>query len=178
MAISKVFFIADLHFGHKNILKFAEGKRQGATIEEHDEWIIAQWNSVVMPRDQVYLLGDVAFGSENLRKLERLNGQIHLLPGNHDTGAIDKYEGLVCNVISARKFRGMFWISHIPIHPSCLQDRFCVHGHVHQHSLKDLNYINVSVEAVNGIPVSLEEINKIITDRTIAMIINKGEING
>jgi calcineurin-like phosphoesterase family protein len=52
---------------------------------EHDEAIIANWNSVVRTADIVYLLGDVCMnwkGAEE--KIARLNGTIHLITGNHD----------------------------------------------------------------------------------------------
>ena len=43
---AKIYFIADLHFGHKKILKFSSEYRAGANVDEHDEWIIDRWNSV------------------------------------------------------------------------------------------------------------------------------------
>jgi calcineurin-like phosphoesterase family protein len=35
-----------------------------------------------------------------------------------------------------------------------------VHGHVHQNTLPDKRYINVSVEEVVGLPLSLDELRK------------------
>ena len=84
--MSKTFFTSDLHFGHKNILKFTK-PRPFATIEEHDQAIIDNWNSVVNQNDTVYVLGDIAMNTdpdvlENY--LERLNGHKRLILGNHD----------------------------------------------------------------------------------------------
>ena len=40
------------------------------------------------------------------------------------------------------------WISHAPIHPKELRDKFLnVHGHLHQHSLNDPHYFNVNIDA-------------------------------
>lgn len=39
------FFIVDLHFGHKNILAF--DNRPFKNIEEHDEYIMNNWNKTV-----------------------------------------------------------------------------------------------------------------------------------
>lgn len=78
-----IFLTSDSHFGHANILLF---RTQFSSIEHHDETIIERWNAVIKPQDRVYHLGDVALGSAaNARKnLDRLNGQIFLIRGNHD----------------------------------------------------------------------------------------------
>src|SRR5690606_38116663 len=52
----------------------------------HDEHIVSRWNEHVAPRDKVWVLGDMsmkgpkAFGPY----VERLNGTLHLIAGNHD----------------------------------------------------------------------------------------------
>ena len=89
--MSKVFFISDLHLGHKNILSFAGDYRGGDTVEEHDEWIVDQWNSVVGKRDVVYVLGDVAFTREGLAKCNRLVGNKKLILRNHDNFPLEEY---------------------------------------------------------------------------------------
>lgn len=79
------FFISDLHFYHKNILKF--GKRnQFASLEEMHEHVIAMWNKTVTKRDLVYIVGDFSFGSYDETKsvLDQLNGNKILVLGNHD----------------------------------------------------------------------------------------------
>lgn len=81
-----IYFTADLHFFHKNILEFQRETRLGNTVEEMNELIVRNWNKQVSVQDTVYLLGDVSFGSEDKtdKLLERLNGIIHLVLGNHD----------------------------------------------------------------------------------------------
>lgn len=79
----KTFFAADSHFGHSRILCFGTRLNMFPTIEEHDEALIANWNSKVTRRDIVYHCGDFAW--VNVAKYAaRLNGQIHLVMGNHD----------------------------------------------------------------------------------------------
>jgi calcineurin-like phosphoesterase family protein len=82
-------FTSDLHFGHKNIIKYRT--RPWASVQEIDEALVANWNAVVKPEDEVWNLGDVAFCCKPeyaAGLLERLNGKHHLLMGNHDEVAL------------------------------------------------------------------------------------------
>ena len=84
--MSEIFFTSDLHFGHKNLLKFTK-PRPFTTIEEHDQTIIDNWNSVVNQDDTVYVLGDIAMGMDPDKLedyLKKLNGHKRLILGNHD----------------------------------------------------------------------------------------------
>lgn len=78
------FFIADLHLGHKNCLSF--DNRPFLNIEEQDEKIISNWNNVVSPFDDVYILGDISWydATKTLEIFKKLNGIKHLIIGNHD----------------------------------------------------------------------------------------------
>lgn len=51
-----------------------------------DEALIERWNSVVKPDDIVFHLGDFAFATNSRWKeiIQRLNGNIYLIVGNHD----------------------------------------------------------------------------------------------
>jgi calcineurin-like phosphoesterase family protein len=162
------YFWADLHLGHKNIIEYSDGHRP-TTTKDHDEWIVDQWNSVVNPQDLTYILGDIAFDEKKLVLLDRMNGLKRVVLGNHDSGRLNKMRKYV------QRFYGLtyqpygFWMSHAPMHPSCLGDRFNVHGHRHQGFVKKLDalnreipdrrYICVSVEHYNK-PVSLDELRE------------------
>ncbi|MBP5230316.1 MAG: hydrolase, partial [Clostridia bacterium] len=54
-----VYFIADTHFGHKNILRICG--RPFETIEEMNETLIRNWNERVRGSDTVYIVGDMFF---------------------------------------------------------------------------------------------------------------------
>jgi len=77
-------FISDLHLNHNNILKY--DKRPFKTLEEQNSYFIKKWNEVVDDEDDVYILGDIGFGSsEALVPLyQSLKGHKHLIIGNHD----------------------------------------------------------------------------------------------
>ena len=79
-----IYFIADTHFNHENIIKYCN--RPFKNTEEMNEYIIKKWNSVVKSEDIVYHLGDVGFGTiDELKKLlAKLNGTKILVMGNHD----------------------------------------------------------------------------------------------
>ena len=78
------FFIADLHFGHKNILDY--DNRRFPSIEAHDSEIIERWNSTVGIDDDVWILGDISWYSatKTIEIFNQLNGTKHLCVGNHD----------------------------------------------------------------------------------------------
>lgn len=160
-----VFFISDLHLGHKRILDFSPS-RGGTTVQEHDLWIKEQWNSVVKPSDLVWVLGDVAFGTEPLKILKEMNGYKNLVRGNHDKLDTTTYLKYFNNVYGLVK-KYNYWLSHAPVHEGSLRDKVNIHGHVHSNSVKksledvlDPRYFNVSVEALDGVPISLGEINR------------------
>lgn len=157
--MSKVYFISDLHFGHKRIVEFSGTARGNVTsIEEHDTWIINQWNSVVTKNDLVYVLGDVCFDKTKLPLLKKLKGTKHLILGNHDEFSLTEYSKYFNKVHGFMKYRGKAWLSHSPIHPNELRGKINIHGHVHHKTIPDKNYVNVSVEVLNGIPISWEDI--------------------
>ena len=84
-----VFFTSDHHFGHKNIIRFSD--RPFETVEEMDEAMVERWNEVVGERDHVFHLGDVSLhGPQRTRELlDRLNGHIYLVIGNHEKSAMN-----------------------------------------------------------------------------------------
>jgi len=90
-----MFFTADSHFGHANIIKYCN--RPFNSVDEMDETMVRRWNSVVEPSDVVYHLGDFALCKNGYAKniLNCLNGKIYLCRGSHDKtvlkGGLSKY---------------------------------------------------------------------------------------
>ena len=144
-------FISDLHFEHKNIGIWRDKK-------DHDEWLIAQWNSVVSKRDLTWVLGDVAMRKEGIDLVSRLNGVKHLILGNHDVHALERYQKVFNKIHGFMKYKG-FWLSHAPIHKKHLRGVKNIHGHTHAKEISNFwrrDYLCVCVEAVNGKPISLK----------------------
>jgi calcineurin-like phosphoesterase family protein len=163
--MAEVFLISDNHFGHANILNFRKqnGDRLRAfdSVEEMDEHMIEQWNSVVRPQDHIYNLGDVVMRQQVMDVvMPRLNGHKRLVRGNHDIFRTKHYMRYFDEIYGLRVLDNMIF-SHIPIHPESMgRFKANVHGHLHgQHTLGG-KYIDVSVEAVDYTPVPLYKLSE------------------
>jgi calcineurin-like phosphoesterase family protein len=76
-----IFFTSDLHLGHRNIIRYCN--RPFKNVNEMDDILISNWNSIVREEDTVYHLGDFAFKDADMY-LKELNGNILFVRGNHD----------------------------------------------------------------------------------------------
>lgn len=179
------FIISDTHFGHTNSwakFKLADGctpLRPFTSTEEMDETMVDNWNRVVGPNDVVYHLGDVVINKKSLHHVKRLNGHKRLIRGNHDIFKDRDYHDVGFEQIwGVRVFVDQFILSHIPLHPGSVTDRFRVnvHGHLHGNFVPtigsvgpgvtdvqytdepDPRYLCVSVEHTNYTPLSFEEV--------------------
>lgn len=92
---SQLHVTSDLHLGHANIIRFSA--RPFADVKEMDAKLISNWNACVQPNDVVFCLGDFAMGKREqlYRYLRQLNGEKHLIMGNHDAKTLASDEGLL-----------------------------------------------------------------------------------
>jgi len=75
--------IADTHFFHNNINKYEPCRLELG--DDPDAEMMRRWNETVGEDDRIVHLGDLAFGTrEQVVSLRSLNGEKHLLMGNHD----------------------------------------------------------------------------------------------
>lgn len=79
-----IHFTSDTHFNHRRVIGYSS--RPFHDVHEMNEHLIQNWNRCVQPGDDIYHLGDFAFGSIGNfdALLSRLNGNIHVILGNHD----------------------------------------------------------------------------------------------
>jgi calcineurin-like phosphoesterase family protein len=170
--MSNIFLISDTHFGHVGVTQFLRDDgtklRPWDNIEEMDEALVSNWNSVVTPKDKVYHLGDVVINRKHLKTLSRLNGEKVLVKGNHDIFRIDEYLEHFKDVRGYHILDNLI-MSHIPIHPDS-RGRFRgnIHGHLHANIVGDPWYYNVSVEQINYTPIPFETVRG-------SIIVNQGE---
>ena len=81
-------FCSDPHFGHNNMA--IHRGFQGSFY--HDEKIVDNWNNTVNKKDTTYILGDVTMEKRtDYEILDRLNGNIIVVLGNHDMKIAEFY---------------------------------------------------------------------------------------
>jgi len=105
--VGKVWITSDLHIGHDR--EFLYKTRGFDNIEQHDETLVRNWNNLVAKEDEVYILGDIML-KHNLQDddfsygraiLEKLNGRLTILRGNHDSERKLEMYKTCPNVVSA-----------------------------------------------------------------------------
>jgi len=175
--MSKIFVSSDYHFNHDR--EFIWKVRGFNSVEEMNESIITNHNSVVGPEDDVYLLGDICLGggvpgitAKNQSLIERLNGRIHIILGNHDTPARQEMYMMCKNVVDVKyadmiHYRGYhFYLSHFPTltanleKESLKQCTINLFGHTHSMDpfYNDMPFMyNVAVDAHNCHIVLLDD---------------------
>lgn len=174
-----IYLSSDLHFNHDR--EFIWGARGFSSVNEMNEAIIERFNSVVSSEDTVYLLGDICLGGgtkevleENKKLIERLNGELIILRGNHDSNSRVEMYKTCKNVISAGEWATMidyrkyhFYMSHFPtlttnLEKESLHQCTCnLFGHTHQKNNFNMgipSYYHVGVDSHDCYPISLNNI--------------------
>lgn len=168
------FFTSDLHLGHKNVISY--DNRPFKDIEEHDEALINNWNSVVGIDDVVYFLGDIALcnPSKAMYYVHRLNGTIHWILGNHDSSSLVKH--LKCRMSSVQEYLDVtvedtrLVLFHYPIGSWRGVHRGVIHLHGHCHgSYKHSRgkMMDVGTNCTKYTPISLEAVKAIMNKKDI-----------
>ncbi len=86
-ADSNVFFMSDLHYGHKNIIDI--DKRPFQDIEEMNTYIVEELKTKLRPTDILFDLGDLFWKSSNIKICREVIDSIptknlYKVMGNHD----------------------------------------------------------------------------------------------
>lgn len=136
--------------------------------EEHDEWLLDRFNSVVGKNDTLYILGDVSMANKAKTEplLHRLHGNKILIVGNHDksidTSTIWKEVTQIKNfTFDSESFPNTHIVlCHYPIaswdrkiHGSAM-----LYGHVHGRFQNTGLSFDVGVDANNYFPLNLVEV--------------------
>mgnify|MGYP001569192369 CR=1 FL=1 len=171
--MTKTWFISDTHFGHSKTTDGSFKRADGTNLrpfkdaDEMDFEMMRRWNERVDHKDRVYHLGDVVIARKNLWKLSQLNGRKALVRGNHDVFHTEDYIKIGFDEIYGVKVLSDMILSHIPLHPRCVTDRFNVnvHGHLHANDMEDGRYLNVSVEHIDYTPITIEEVRARVEEK-------------
>lgn len=168
-----IFLLSDLHINHN--LNTVYSPRGFSSVKEANESIIRNWNNTVSPEDTVIVVGDFIMGSDMEyveEVLDRLNGYIIVVIGNHDSDAklkIYRKSPKVIDVVDIKQitYRGRkFYISHYPTQVSNFDDtpkkaivNICGHTHSPEKFCENNPYMyNVACDAHNCTPVNLDQI--------------------
>lgn len=182
--LENIWFTADNHFGHTNIIKFCD--RPFESIDDMDKVLINNWNEVISKDDTVYHLGDFTLGdyTQAINYWDQLNGNIKFLsnPWHHDKRwleGLDRETSYNCfeldrvvtesfellppmvvleiENMGASKYPLAITLCHYPL---AAWDRkhygaWHLHGHTHKHNNSGDFILNVGVDCMNYYPVSL-----------------------
>ena len=131
-----IWFTGDTHFGHAAIILHCT--RPFETLEEMDDTLVRNWNSVIAEKDEVWHLGDFAYGGFDRVHdyADRLNGRINVLVGNHDKKSILMRVFGDDHVFDTKYLRHegkRFWLSHYAHRcwPSSHHGTYHLFGHSH-----------------------------------------------
>lgn len=172
-----IWFIADTHFGHANIIKYCN--RPFKSVWEMDDAMINRWNSVVDSNDIVFHLGDFALCAPGYAKsiLEKLNGKIYLAVGSHEKtvlrGKLYKYFEDIQESYYIEVGEQDIFVSHCchkVWHKSHRGTWHCFahsHGGLDQYSETEGKLLDVGVDTHNFYPVSYENIEVIMESRPL-----------
>lgn len=181
-----LFFTADSHFGHHNVIRYCNRPYENAA--EMNEKLINNWNSVVPPKGTVYHLGDFFMGNSIFWEpvLNRLNGEIHLVKGNHDKkvlkepftsrfASVNDYAEIFVNDKDAPMKRFHIVMMHFPILSWNGSNHGSWHLHGHSHANQSIMAANANVKRLDvGVdnplcgysPFSFNQIKEIMESKT------------
>lgn len=170
-----IYLTADPHFGHKQIIKHVN--RPFKNVQQMEKTIIDNYNAVVKEDDEAWFIGDFTmFGPDRRHYIERilslLNGQKHLVFGNHDR--FKPFTYLDMGFTSAHTYFPMtikgidFVLCHDPAVYDFVKNTegVLICGHIHgwfQHCLPQHRIINVGVDVWDFKPVSIDQIFELLS---------------
>lgn len=155
-----IYFIADTHFWHRNIIEYE--KRPFQSAEEMNEAMIRNWNAVVKAGDTVVHGGDFALCKKMEAKIiaEQLNGRKFLVLGNHDK-SIGWAKDIGFDDAGRYWFEDGILVIHRPqqidtnykeIYEKC---DVLLYAHTHSKVLPIQKGFNISVETIGYVPRTL-----------------------
>lgn len=188
--MSKIFFTSDTHFNHDR--EFVYSPRGFKTIQEMNRTLVKNWNDTVGNDDDIYVLGDFFLGTDFnyiQEVLNKLNGRIHLVTGNHDTPSkITEYTSWnniveIADALRIRYKKREFFLCHYPVLTASLEQDpnkavINLFGHTHSKDkfYEDRPYMyNVAVDANYNKPVEIEEILTAFNNKIKECISTLGE---
>lgn len=202
----RVWFTADTHFGHGNIIKYCKRpffddeeqrlsrsdpqgrwKVSRETIREHDESILESINDFVRPDDRLWILGDFCWG--DIEKGRRYRNRIRcrdvrLVWGNHDHSSLGRLFEQTIEQGMIRVRGQSIWLNHYPMRSwdKSFHGSWQLYGHVHGRMCEEDASENwrltkdVGVDACDYRPISFEELEDYMEPRIKAFDARKRQL--
>lgn len=165
-------YISDLHLGHINVTKAGKDfdNRGFRDLDEMHDLITKKWNVNVTNADHVYILGDLFWKASNQnfeyfkKLLNNLNGNKHLITGNHDNFLNDKYKKLFEEVIpykevsdTVKNVDKRVILSHyyMPFYNHHYRNAILLHGHSHNSAESDMERRLTAMLNLQGFPCEI-----------------------
>jgi calcineurin-like phosphoesterase family protein len=173
---------SDPHIGHENIIKYCN--RPFNNIQEMNDTLINNYNSVINKNDCVLWLGDCFFKGDSEKYqyiLKNMNGYKFLISGNHDQGdssmssmgfelvmkeAVINIKGIICRVNhypydATQGFPDKFAAKRPRKNPG----EILLHGHNHSITkITSKQSINVGVDAWNYFPALYNDVANLVLE--------------
>lgn len=169
-----VWYTSDTHFLHGNVIEFCD--RPWPSLKAMNKGLARAWNKVVKRDDIVYHLGDFSFDGrsyrENLSRFHDLNGEKHLIVGNHDDVNVRRLGWASVQDSLTRVVDGVtIHMSHYP--PATLGNGdpsvIWLHGHLHTKGPSTLPVFDVGVDANRYAPVKERRLLAMVAERARGM---------
>ena len=192
-------FSSDLHLGHRNIIHYCnrpwrtEKPRhlwlENTDLSQRDNWyydvagmdaaIINNWNSIVQPDDVAYLIGDYTFARDAEKYLSRMNGEKHLIKGNHDKQPSPSQGWASVNDYREIKVDGQFIVLSHYAHRVWNKSHggsWMLYGHSHGSLPDDPNALSIDVgtDCHNYFPISFEDVRRIMAKKAYKPVDHHG----
>ena len=155
-------FTSDTHLGHANIITHCA--RPFASAEAMDAALIAAWNAVVAPDDEIWHLGDFSYkaATSPADYLRRLHGRKHLIWGNHDSEQARTDPGWASSQAYAEltvdDTRVVLFHYSLKTWHRVARGALQLYGHSHGRMAGDSQSCDVGVDAWGFRPVALDAI--------------------
>lgn len=170
--MAKIWFTSDTHFSHERILKY----RKIDTLDNMNNIIIKNWNSNIQPKDTVYFLGDFCFDNKiTYDLLDRLNGNIHIIQGNHDKNFIKQLKKnihpkikSVNRILDIKIDKIKITLCHFQMYNFNCSHYNAWHLYGHNHKTDNPNFgkcLNVGTDLHNLTPIEWQDVKRIISLR-------------
>lgn len=167
---SKLFFTADVHAQHKNIIQYCN--RPFKDVHHMHKVITENWNSVI-PKDGIIVsVGDFCFRDPE-QIVKHLNGKIIFVVGSHDKSSLKKPHLFlhICEMLELSIKPDLYITAcHYPMRrwPKSHYNAWHIYGHVHTMPRKHLIFgksYDVGMDSNNFTPLSLNNIIDIMSTR-------------